>query len=110
MIYACAWEESNGCAHWVEINAPLPRYRDAIQMLVDALTMNSLRCKRDLLLKETAISFLLIKRLRSYDLEKAQINGLLRHCGRSRICKSQEEIMVMRRRRARHEAGMKARH
>ncbi|MBU1293202.1 MAG: ectoine hydrolase [Gammaproteobacteria bacterium] len=104
-----ALEESNVIARtWVEVTRPYPDTGDAIQMLVDALREFGLGNKRIGYERNSYFFPAYQQDCIHTTLRDAKLMDCFGIVEEGRICKSQEEIMVMRRAALATEAGMKA--
>lgn len=104
-----ALEESNVFARtWVEVTRPYPDTGDAIQMLVDALREFGLGDKRIGYERNSYFFPAYQQDCIHTTLRSAKLMDCFGIVEEGRICKSQEEIAVMRRAALATEAGMKA--
>lgn len=104
-----ALEESNVHARtWVELTRPYPDTGDAIQMLVDALREFGLSDKRIGYERNSYFFPAYQQDTIHTTLKNAKLMDCFGIVEEGRICKSQEEIAVMRRAALATEAGMKA--
>lgn len=104
-----ALEESNVFARtWVEVTRPYPDTGDAIQMLVDALREFGLGDKRIGYERNSYFFPAYQQDCIHTTLRNAKLMDCFGIVEEGRICKSQEEIAVMRRAALATEAGMKA--
>lgn len=102
-------EESNVHARtWVELTRPYPDTGDAIQMLVDALREFGLSDKRIGYERNSYFFPAYQQDCIHTTLKNAKLMDCFGIVEEGRICKSQEEIAVMRRAALATEAGMKA--
>ena len=104
-----ALEESNIFARtWVELTRPYPDTGDAIQMLVDALREFGLADKRIGYERNSYFFPAYQQDCIHTTLKNAKLMDCFGIVEEGRICKSQEEIAIMRRAALATEAGMKA--
>ena len=104
-----ALEESNIFSRtWVELTRPYPDTGDAIQMLVDALREFGLADKRIGYERNSYFFPAYQQDCIHTTLKNAKLMDCFGIVEEGRICKSQEEIAVMRRAAIATEAGMKA--
>ncbi|RNF52870.1 aminopeptidase P family protein [Marinomonas hwangdonensis] len=102
-------EESNIFARtWVELTRPYPDTGDAIQMLVDALREFGLADKRIGYERNSYFFPAYQQDCIHTTLKNAKLMDCFGIVEEGRICKSQEEIAIMRRAALATEAGMKA--